>query len=110
MPSDAAITQVWIWSLVAYFAVVGVVALLLTLILRTTKQIKGGAAAIWVSGQKVANNTIQIPMLARTNHFVERILASAVRTAGAVAAVEQHAGACPHCPTCVIGGPSGEQR
>ena len=81
MPSEAAITQVWIWSLVVYFVVVGVVALLLTLILRTTRQIKGGAAAIWVSGQKVANNTIQIPLLARTNHFAERILASAVRTA-----------------------------
>jgi hypothetical protein len=110
MPSGAAITQVWIWSLVVYFVVVGVVALLLTLILRTTRQIKDGAAAIWVSGQKVANNTIEIPLLARTNHFVERILASAVRTAGAVAAVEQHAGRCPHCPTCVIGGPSGALR
>lgn len=109
MPSDAAISLVWIGSLVVYFAVVGVVALLLTLILRTTRQIKGGAAAIWVSGQKVANNTIQIPMLARTNHFVERILASAVRTAGSVAAVERHAGRCPHCPTCVIGG-SGARR
>ena len=103
MPSEAAITQVWIWSLVIYFVVVGVVALLLTLILLTTRQIKAGAGAIWVSGQKVANNTIQIPLLARTNFLVTRILESAVRIAGAVAAVEQHAGGCPHCPACVIG-------
>lgn len=105
MPSEAAVQQVWIASLVVYFVVVGVVALLLTLILRTAKQIHGGGAAIWTAGQKVANNTIQIPLLARTNHFVTRILESAVRTAGAVAAVEQHSAACPHCPACLIGGP-----
>lgn len=110
MPTEAAITQVWIWSLVIYFVVVAVVALLLTLILMATKQIKAGAAAIWVSGQKVANNTIQIPLLARTNYLVEQILASAVRTAGAVAAVEHHSGTCPHCPECVIGAkPGGAQ-
>ena len=92
------------------FVVVGVVAVLLTMILNTTKQIKGGAAAIWASGQKVANNTIQIPLLARTNHLVTKILDSAVRTAGAVARVEQHAGSCPQCPACVIGGRQGERR
>lgn len=110
MPSEAAVQQVWIWSLVIYFVVVVVVAVLLTMILNTTKQIKAGAAAIWAAGQKVANNTIQIPLLARTNHLVTKILDSAVRTAGAVAAVEQHAGSCPHCPTCVVGGPPGGRR
>ena len=110
MPSEVAVTQVWVWSLVIYFVVVGVVALLLTMILNTARQIKDGAAAIWVSGQKVANNTIQIPMLARTNYLVERILASAVRTAGAVAAVDRHAGSCPGCPACVIGGSTGAPR
>lgn len=109
MPSETAIAQVWIWSLVLYFVVVVVVAVLLTLILMTTRQIKAGAAAIWTSGQKVANNTIQIPLLARTNHLVTSILDSAVRTAGAVAAVERHAGSCPHCPACVIGGPVGSR-
>ncbi len=107
MPTESAVAQVWIWSLVIYFVVVGVVAVLLTMILNTTKQIKAGAAAIWASGQKVANNTIHIPLLARTNHLVTKILDSAVRTAGAVAAVEQHAGSCAHCPTCVVGGPQG---
>ncbi|MCA1585701.1 MAG: hypothetical protein LC791_13355 [Acidobacteria bacterium] len=104
MPTEAAVQQVWIASLVIYFVVVGVVALLLTLILRTAKQIHVGAAAIWASGQKVANNTIHIPLLARTNFFLTHILDSAVRTAGAVAAVEQHSGSCPHCPACVIDG------
>jgi hypothetical protein len=104
MPGEAAIQQVWIWSLVAYFAVVAVVAVLLTLILSAVERIHGGAAAIWTVGQKVANNTIQIALLSRTNHLVSRILESAGRTAAAVAAVARHAGACPHCPTCVIGG------
>lgn len=110
MPTEAAITQVWIWSLVIYFVVVGVVALLLTLILKATKLIKAGAGAIWVSGQKVANNTIQIPLLARTNYLVNQILESALRTADAVAAVEHHAGTCPHCPECVTGGTAGGAR
>lgn len=110
MPSDAAIIQVWTWSLVIYFVVVAVVAVLLTMILFAARHIKAGAAAIWVSGQKVANNTIQIPLLARTNHVVTKILESAVRTAGAVAAVEQHSGSCPHCPECVTGAQPGGAR
>lgn len=104
MPTPETVQQMWIISLVIYFVVVGVVALLLTMIWRTAEQIHGGVKAIWNSGQKVANNTIHIPLLARTNHFVERILDSAVRTAGAVAAVEHHSASCPHCPACVIGG------
>lgn len=104
MPSEAAVQQIWTISLVVYFVVVGVVALLLTLILRAAKKIHGGVAAIWVAGQKVANNTIQIPLLAKTNHFTRLILASAGRTANAVDAIERHSASCPHCPACVIGG------
>ena len=107
MPSEAAVQQVWIASLVIYFVVVAVVAVLLTLILKTAQQIHGGVSAIWTAGQKVANNTIHVPLLARTNHLVAQTLASAMRTAGAVGAVEQHSASCPHCPACVIGGGSG---
>jgi hypothetical protein len=110
MPSEAAVQQVWMLSLVVYFVVVTVVAVLLTMILRTVRHIHAGVAAIWVSGQKVANNTIQIPLLARTNVLVGQTLDSAVRTAGAVAAIELHAAACPHCPTCVLGGAGKERR
>lgn len=104
MPSDAAIAQVWTWSLVIYFVVVAVVALLLTMILMTVRKIHQGTAAIWNTGQKVANNTIHIPLLLQTNDVTSRILASAARTAAAVDAVAQHAASCPHCPQCVIGG------
>ena len=103
MPSEAAVQQVWIASLVVYFIVVAVVVVLLTLILQTARQIRVGVAAIWATGQKVANNTIQIPLLARTNHLVSRTLGAAVHTAEAVAAIEQHSATCGHCPTCVIG-------
>jgi hypothetical protein len=103
MPSDATIQQVWIVSLISYFAVVVVVAGLLTLILRTVRRIHDGAAAIWTVGQKVANNTIHIALLVRTHHIVRRILDSVRRTAAAVDAVGTHAGACPHCPSCVRG-------
>lgn len=103
MPSEAAVQQVWIASLIIYFVVVAVVAVLLTLILRTAQRIHGGVEEIWVVGQKVANNTIHVPLLARTNHFVSQILESAVGTAGAVAAVEAHSAGCTHCPACVLG-------
>jgi len=101
--TEGAVQQVWILSLVVYFVVVLVVAILLTLILRTAKQIHGGVSAIWTVGQKVANNTIHIALLKQTNHLAGAILESAIGVAGATAAIEAHAGTCPSCPACVIG-------
>ena len=103
MPSEQAVQQIWIISLVVYLVVVAVVAVMLTLILHTVREIHAGASAIWTAGQKVANNTIHIALLIRTNRLAERILAAAGGTAQAVAAVEQHARTCPHCPTFVKG-------
>lgn len=101
MPSEAAVQQVWTLSLVVYVVVVVVVAVMLTLILRTARQIHGGVKAIWNTGQQVANNTIHVALLLRTNHLVGRILESAKGTVGAAAALEAHASGCPHCPECV---------
>ena len=103
MPSEAAVQQIWTISLVVYVVVVLVVAVMLTLILVTVRQIHSGASAIWTVGQKVANNTIHLALLLRTNHLAARILDAAQGTARAVSAVEQHAKTCPHCPTCVTG-------
>lgn len=103
MPAESTIRDVWIWSLVAYFAVVGVVALMLTLILAAVRRIHDGAAEIWTVGQKVANNTIQIALLQRTNHLAGRIRDAALVTAGAVDAIERHAASCSGCPACVLG-------
>jgi hypothetical protein len=41
--------------------VIVVVAVLLTLIVRTANQINSAVSAIWTVGQQVANNTVHIP-------------------------------------------------
>lgn len=97
------IQQVWILSLVIFGVVLVVVAILLTLILRTAQQIHAGVSAIWNAGQRVANNTIHLALLHRTNHIAGRILASAGGVAAATGAIAQHAADCQECPTCVIG-------
>lgn len=102
-PSPAAIRDVWTLSLVLFVVVLLVVALLLTLILRAARDIRAGVAIIWNVGQRVANNTIQLSLLARTNDAASAILTSAVGVVGATAAIEAHAGECPGCPACVLG-------
>lgn len=98
-----AIQQVWLVSLIIFAVVLVVVALLLTLILRTSKQIHGGVSAIWTEGQKVANNTVQLALLHKTNHLAGQILASAGNVAEATGAIAAHAAGCRGCPACVIG-------
>ena len=101
--SAEAIQQVWIVSLVVFAVVLVVVAALLTLILSTAKQIHGGVSAIWTAGQKVANNTIHLAMLARTNALAGQILESAGGVAAATGVIANHANGCPGCPACVLG-------
>ena len=101
-PSAGAITQVWTASLVIYLVVVGVVAFLLWQILRAAQAIRRGVSEIWTVGQKVANNTIHIALLHRTNDVAGRILASAVGVVHATAAIQMHARECPGCPACVL--------
>lgn len=97
------IQQVWSLSLVVFALVLVVVAVLLTLILVTAKKIHGGVSAIWTAGQQVANNTVQLALLHRTNHLAGQILASAGNVAAATGAIATHAAGCPGCPACVIG-------
>lgn len=103
-----AIQQVWLVSLIIFGVVLAVVAVLLTLILRTSKQIRGGVSAIWTAGQQVANNTVQLALLHKTNHLAGQILASAGKVAESTGAMAAHAAGCPGCPACVIG--AGRQR
>jgi hypothetical protein len=102
-PSAETIRQVWIASLVIYFVVVAVVAFLLLQILRSAEAIRAGVSDIWTVGQKVANNTIHIALLHKTNAVAGRILTSAVGVVRATAAIKHHAEACPACPACVFG-------
>ncbi|MDQ6886197.1 MAG: hypothetical protein M3068_02770 [Gemmatimonadota bacterium] len=102
-PSADAIRSIWTLSLVVFVVVLVVVAILLTLILRAARDIRGGVAIIWNVGQRIANNTVQLSMLAKTNDAAAQILASAVGVIGATAAIKGHAEECPGCPACVLG-------
>ena len=102
-PSAETIRNVWIVSLVVFVVVLVVVATLLTLILRAARDIRDGVSLIWNVGQRVANNTIQLNLLRKTNDAAKLILASAVGVIGATAAIQDHAAGCPGCPACVLG-------
>lgn len=101
--SAETIQRIWIVSLVIFGVVLVVVAVLLTLILREAKRIKAGVSEIWNVGQRIANNTIHIALLDKTNHVAGRILQSAGGVASATAAIRAHAEECPGCPACVLG-------
>lgn len=98
-----AVQQVWVISLAVFVVVLLVVAALLTLILSTSKKIHGGVSAIWNVGQRIANNTVHLALLDRTNHLGGQILQAAGGIAGATGAIAAHAATCPGCPACVIG-------
>lgn len=91
---EAAYTVWWV-SLGIGVVVIVVVAVLLALILRTARQIDGAVSAIWTVGQRIANNTVHIPLLHRTNQVVDEILDRAAGIDGAAAAIESHALDCP---------------
>ncbi len=102
-PSADAVQTLWTISLVVFVVVLLVVATLLTLILRTAHDIRGGVAVIWNVGQRIANNTIQLSQLATTNAAAAKILESDVGVLGATGAIKEHAEGCPGCPACVVG-------
>ncbi len=93
--SPGAAYTVWWVSLGIGLVVILVVAVLLTLIVRTARQIDGAVADIWTVGQRIANNTVHIPLLHRTNQVVDDILDRAAGIDGATAAIEEHALDCP---------------
>lgn len=77
--SEGAIILYWWISLAIGGAVVLVVALLLNALARTAEQIDAGAAEIWTAGKLIANNTIHIPLLGRTNQLAAGIVQAAER-------------------------------
>ncbi len=97
------VQTIWLITLGVFVAVLVVVAILLTLILRSAREITAGVSAIWNVGQRIANNTIHIALLKKTNVVAGRILGSAVGVVHATAGVQSHAEECSMCPTCVIG-------
>lgn len=100
---EQALQVVWWSSLLLGVVVAAVVALLLWLVHRSARVIDGTVARIWDTGQRVANNTVHIPLLYRTNEVAEQILATAARIDAGAAAIETHANGCPGCPQCMLG-------
>ncbi|HXH05960.1 MAG TPA: hypothetical protein VNI83_05145 [Vicinamibacterales bacterium] len=99
--SEAA-RDIWLITLGVYALVLVVVAVLLALILSTVRRIGAGVSAIWIAGQKLANNTIHLALLGEVVQIVDRVLDAAKGIAGAVGAVRAHAESCPECPACVV--------
>ena len=93
---------IWWLSLVLGLVVAGVVTLLLWLIHKTAVDIDNVASKIWDAGQRVASNTIHIPILYRINNCVEKILATALQINDGAAGIEIHANGCPGCPGCML--------
>ena len=93
---------IWWTSLALGLVVSLVVALLLWLIHRTATVIDGHVARIWEVGQRVANNTVHIPALYKTNAVAGEILAGALSINAGAAAIEAHANGCPGCPQCML--------
>ncbi|GAC1654494.1 MAG: hypothetical protein NVS4B3_18550 [Gemmatimonadaceae bacterium] len=102
-PSLDTIRTLWTVSLIVFVIVLLVVAVLLTLILRAASEIRTGVSLIWNVGQRIANNTIQLALLQKTNAGASQILTSAVGIIGATNAIKSHAEECPGCPACVLG-------
>jgi hypothetical protein len=100
MMSPHAVNTVWGVSLVLGVIVLVVVTVLLELIRRTAGEIRTTVADIWTAGKGVANNTIHIALLHRTNFFVAKILEAAAGILGAASAIRAHAQGCPRCPSC----------
>ncbi len=69
--------------------VIGAVALLLTLLARTAEHIEAGVAEIWRVGKLLANNTVHVALLIRTNQIVGAILPKADGIAAATARIRR---------------------
>ncbi len=100
--STLAVT-LWVVSLVIGVVVVAVAAVLLTLVLRTARQIDAGARQVWTAGKLVARNTIHIADLAQTNQVAADILETAGGILMAAQRIHTHAQSCPGCPACLLG-------
>lgn len=72
--SDNLIANYWKVSLAVGAVVVGVVAFLLNILTRTAAQIDAGASEVWRVGKLIANNTVHVPLLVRTNQVAGEIL------------------------------------
>lgn len=83
------VVRYWRITMGLGMAVIGAVALLLTILARTAEQIEAGVAEIWRVGKLLANNTVHVPLLVRTNQIVGAILPTADGIAAATARIQR---------------------
>lgn len=100
----------WGLSLGVGAVVVGVVALLLHLIVRTAGRIRATLEEVWVAGPAIANNTAHLDLLRRINRVSGEILDGAGRIAADLGRIQEHADGCAGCPYCVVGWEAGGAR
>lgn len=96
--------SLWWLSLALGMVVILVVTYLLSSILQTARAIEGVAQDIWDGGKRIANNTVHVPDLIRTNGFAESLLKLAPLLGSQLERIKGHAENCPGCPVCVVGG------
>ena len=72
--------------------VIDAVALLLNTLASTTTKIQAGADEIWRVGKLIANNTVHIPLLVRTNQVAGEILSVADGIAAATGRIQRAVG------------------
>jgi hypothetical protein len=84
--------QLWWLAVVLAAVVVIVVAVLLELIVRTAYRIHRAVSEIWTGGTHIAQNTVTIALLQRTNYLAGELLGSAGRIARATARIRRATG------------------
>ena len=94
MISDTAVQLWWLAAALA-FVVVLVVAVLLELIVRSAHRIHQAVADIWTGGTLIAQNTVTIALLHRTNFLARGLLRSAGRIAAASGRIRRATGGAP---------------
>ena len=84
--------QLWWLALALAVVVVLVVAVLLELLVRTAHRIHRTVSDIWTGGTHIAQNTVTLALLERTNHQARELLHSAGYIAAASARIRQATG------------------
>lgn len=102
MSSTAA--NLWIAGLAIAVVVLLVAGVLLTMVLRTATAIDNGAKEIWTVGKQVANATVELSLLRRTNQLVADVNEAATGILSNARRVARHSSSCSGCPRCVLSG------
>ena len=84
--------QLWWLAVALAGVVVVVVAVLLEWIVRTAHRIHRTVSDIWTGGTHIAQNTVTIALLQRTNYLAGELLGSAGRMAKATARIRRATG------------------